>query len=106
MLESSRRVLIRSNGHAWCLAQDEGCGESGIYEKGRCGSCSSGLIDSRFIPIWMEAYRHHKELLAEAQAWGEGAVKRVTTDLKQAAKILSDLGINPDEEADGTTNQH
>ena len=106
VLESSRRVLIRSNGHAWCLAQDEGCGGSGIYEKGRCGSCSNGLIDSRFIPIWKEAYRHHKELLAEAQAWGEGAVKRVTTDLKQAAKILSDLGINPDEVADGQTNQH
>ena len=106
VLESSRRVLIRSNGHAWCLAQDEGCGGSGIYEKGRCGSCSSGLIDSRFIPIWKEAYRHHKELLAEAQAWGEGAVKRVTTDLKQAAKILMDLGINPDEVADGQTNQH
>ncbi|MEN9761376.1 MAG: hypothetical protein RI906_1202 [Pseudomonadota bacterium] len=106
VLESSRRVLIRSNGHAWCLAQDEGCGGSGIYEKGRCGSCRSGLIDSRFIPIWKEAYRHHKELLAEAQAWGEGAVKRVTTDLKQAAKILMDLGINPDEVADGQTNQH
>lgn len=24
--ETSRRVLMRSNGHAWCLAQDEGCG--------------------------------------------------------------------------------
>jgi site-specific recombinase XerD len=106
VLESSKRVLIQSNGHAWCLAQDEGCGGSGIYEKGRCGSCSSGLIDSRFIPIWKEAYRHHKVLLSEAQDWGEGAVKRVSADLKQAAKMLRDLGINPDEEGDGQTATH
>ena len=105
VLESSKRVLIRSNGHAWCLAQDEGCGGSGIYEKGRCGSCNSGLIDSRFIPIWKEAYRHHKKLLVEAQDWGDGAVNRVTTDLKQAAKILKDLGINPDEKDDDQTDE-
>lgn len=45
VLESSKRVLIRSNAHAWSLAQAEGCGGSGIYEKGRCGSRSNGLID-------------------------------------------------------------
>ncbi|NDD13139.1 MAG: site-specific integrase, partial [Betaproteobacteria bacterium] len=101
VMESSKRLLIRSNGHAWCLAQDEGCGGSGIYEKGNCGTCKNGLIDSRFIPIWQEAYRHQKELLAEAQAWGEGAVKRVSTDLAQAAKILKDMGIDPEAGEDG-----
>ena len=92
---------MRSNGHAWCLAQDEGCGGSGIYQKGRCGGCHNGLIDRRYIPIWQEAYRHHKELRADAEAWGPGAVKRVDEDLAQAARILTDLGIDPEEEADG-----
>lgn len=94
--ETSRRILMRSTGHSWCLAQDEGCGGSGIYEKGRCGGCRDGVIDSHFIPIWEEAYRHHKELLADAEQWGAGAIKRVSTDLEQAGKILRDLGINPE----------
>lgn len=87
---------MRSNGHAWCLAQDDGCGGSGIYAKGSCGGCRNGLVDRRFAPIWQEAYRHHAELLKDAQQWGPGAIKRVRADLEQAAKILHDLGINPE----------
>ena len=94
--ETSRRILMRSNGHAWCLAQDDGCGGSGIYAKGSCGGCRNGLVDRRFIPIWQEAYRHHTELLNDAKAWGPGAIKRVRADLEQAARILRDLGINPE----------
>lgn len=101
VMESSKRVLMRSNGHAWCLAQDEGCGGSGIYAKGSCGGCGNGLIDRRFVPIWQEAYRHHTELLKDAQAWGPGAIKRVSTDLEQAAKTLRDLGINPEGASNG-----
>ena len=93
LTETSRRINIRSTGHSWCLAQDEGCGGSGIYAKGTCGECGNGLIDSRFIPIWQEAYRHHKELRNEAAEMGPGVVKRVERDLAQAAKILQDLGV-------------
>lgn len=103
--EASRRVVMRSNGHAWCLAQDDGCGGSGIYAKGSCGSCRNGLVDRRFVPIWQEAYRHHTELLKDAQQWGPGAIKRVRADLEQAASILRDLGMNPegeDREQNGT----
>ncbi|MDH0344568.1 tyrosine-type recombinase/integrase [Chromobacterium haemolyticum] len=95
--ETSRRVNMRSTGHSWCLAQDEGCGGSGIYAKGSCSTCHSGLIDSRFVPVWQEAYRHHKELLEDAEALGLGAMKRVTEDLARAAKILTDLGLDPGE---------
>ena len=98
VMEASKRVLIRSTGHSWCLAQDDGCGGSGIYERGRCGSCRDGVIDNRFIKIWEEAYRHHNELLVDAQQWGAGALKRVRADLEQASKILRDLGINPEAE--------
>ena len=98
--DTSARVTIRSTGHSWCLAQDEGCGSSGIYAKGNCGGCGTGLIDGRFIPIWQEAYRHHKELRKEAAEMGPGVIKRVEKDLAQAAKILKDLGLDIDEEED------
>lgn len=104
VVETSRRILMRSNGHAWCLAQDQGCGGSGIYERGRCGGCHNGLIDRRFLPIWQEAYQHHKELRAEAETWGLGAAKRVEEDMKQAARILKDLGIDPEQGAGDAQN--
>lgn len=94
LTETSRRINIRSTGHSWCLAQDEGCGGSGIYAKGSCGGCHNGLIDRRFIPIWQEAYRHHKELRKDAEELGPGVVKRVEDDLARAAQILKDLGVN------------
>lgn len=94
--DTSHRVNMRSTGHSWCLAQDEGCGGSGIYAKGTCGECKNGIIDGRFIPIWQEAYRHHKELRKEAAEMGPGVVKRVERDLAQAAKILKDLGLDVD----------
>jgi integrase len=31
--ETAETVRIRSNGHAWCLAQDDGCGGAGLYER-------------------------------------------------------------------------
>lgn len=98
--DTSHRVNMRSTGHSWCLAQDEGCGGSGIYAKGTCGECKNGIIDGRFIPIWQEALRHHKELRKEAAGMGPGVVKRVERDLAHAAKILKDLGLNVDEKDD------
>lgn len=107
LIETSRRVNMRSTGHSWCLAQDEGCGGSGIYAKGACGDCRNGVIDRRFIPIWQEAYRHHKELRMDAQELGPGVVMRVERDLNQAAKILKDLGVEVDaEEGDGQIAPH
>jgi integrase len=98
--DTSHRVNMRSTGHSWCLAQGDGCGGSGLYAKGECGGCKSGIIDSRFIPIWQEAYRHHKELRKEAAELGPGVVKRVERDLAQAAKILKDLGLDVDAKDD------
>lgn len=31
--DTAQSVHIRSNGHAWCLAQDDGCGGAGLYER-------------------------------------------------------------------------
>lgn len=96
--ETADRITIRSTGHSWCLAQDEGCGGSGIYEKGRCGRCHNGLIDGHFKPFWQETYKHQKELLDEAQKLGPGAVKRVQRDLDEAAWVLNDMCVELTEE--------
>ncbi|WP_439892978.1 tyrosine-type recombinase/integrase (plasmid) [Ralstonia sp. 25C] len=106
LTEASMRVSIRSTGHSWCLAQDEGCGGSGIYEKGNCGDCGNGVIDRRFLPIWKEAYSHLQSLRTDAAQLGPGAVKRVERDLVQAAKILRDLGLEIDEDGKDATTAH
>ena len=98
LTETSQRVMMRSNGHAWCLSQDGGCGGSGVYEKRHCDSCGSGVVDKSFGPLWLEAYRHHKELLKDAQALGSGFEKRVKADLEREAKVLRELGLDPDAE--------
>ena len=95
LTETSQRVMMRSNGHAWCLSQDGGCGGSGVYEKRHCDSCGSGVVDKSFAPLWLEAYRHHKELLKDAQALGSGFEKRVKADLEREAKVLRELGLDP-----------
>ncbi|QIN67967.1 hypothetical protein SBC1_80140 (plasmid) [Caballeronia sp. SBC1] len=101
--ETSDRITIRSTSHAWCLAQDAGCGGSGIYEKGRCGTCRNGIIDGHFKPFWQETYRHQRELLEEAKKFGPGDVKRVQRDLEEAARVLNDLGVGlPGEEPNGS----
>ncbi|WP_028232610.1 tyrosine-type recombinase/integrase [Paraburkholderia mimosarum] len=101
--ETSERITIRSTGHAWCLAKDEGCGGSGIYEKRRCGTCRNGIIDGNFKPFWQETYRHHRELVEEASKFGPGDVKRVQRDLEEAARVLNDLGVElPGEELNGS----
>lgn len=95
--ETSNRLTLRSTGHAWCLAQDEGCGGAGLYERGRCGGCGNGLIDGTFKPVWQEIYRHQIELLDEVQDLGPGATERVHRDLKIARAVLKDLGVDVDE---------
>jgi hypothetical protein len=69
-----------------------------VYEKRHCDSCGSGVVDKSFGPLWLEAYRHHKELLKDAQALGSGFEKRVKADLEREAKVLRELGLDPDAE--------
>lgn len=72
--ETASRISIRSTGHAWCLAQDEGCGGAGLYERTRCADCSNGVIDETFKPVWQELYFHQRELLDDARELGPGAI--------------------------------
>lgn len=97
--QTAGAVNIRSTGHSFCLAQDDGCGGAGLYERTRCAGCSDGCIDSSQAEVWQEVHDHQRELLTEAIQWGPGAQQRVERDYKIAVKVLTELGMPPREAA-------
>ncbi|WP_436209335.1 tyrosine-type recombinase/integrase [Caballeronia sp. LjRoot31] len=99
--ETADWISIRSTGHSWCLAQDEGCGGQGLYEPTRCTSCNDAVIDSAFALAWSEIYAHQEELLTEANDLGAGAMCRVQRDLRKSREVLSDLGVKLYGDPDG-----
>lgn len=92
--ETSTRLSLRSTGHGWCLAQDDGCGGQGLYEKGLCVDCGNGVIDQSFKSVWQELYSHQSELLEEAEDLGPGAIERVQRDMSRAKRVLNALGAD------------
>jgi integrase len=89
--ETADWINIRSTGHSWCLAQDDGCGGAGLYEPGRCGSCNDSVIDSSQRIAWEAIHAHQLELQEEARELGQAAVQRVQRDLQRAADVLKQL---------------
>lgn len=88
-------VTIRSTGHAWCLAQDDGCGGAGLYEPTRCAGCADAVIDDGQRAVWQALQAHQTELLEEAAALGPATVARVARDLKRSEAVLRALGGQP-----------
>jgi hypothetical protein len=89
--EMSGKLNLYSTGHSWCLAQDEGCGGTGLYERARCIDCGNGVIDGTFKPVWQEIHDRQVELLGELEELGPGAAGRVRTELDGSSSVLEDL---------------
>ncbi len=96
--ETADMVNIRSTGHGWCLAQDEGCGGAGLYEPTRCVGCSDAVIDDTYQVVWQELHAHHLELVDEAKTLGPATVERVARDLRVTEAVLAGLGWTAQEE--------
>ena len=92
--EMSGKLNLYSTGHSWCLAQDEGCGGTGLYERARCIDCGNGVIDATFKPVWQEIHDRQVELLGELEELGPGAAGRVRTELDGSSSVLEDLAPN------------
>ena len=90
--ETARVVNIRSTGHAWCLAQEEGCGGAGLYEPTRCGGCVESVIDSSQRKVWVELRAHQLSLVNEARNLGPATTQRVNRDLRITEQVLRKLG--------------
>jgi site-specific recombinase XerD len=95
LAETMDAINIRSTGHSWCLAQDEGCGGAGLYEATRCGSCADAVIDGGHGPVWQAIRAHQLELLPEAVSLGPATVQRVQRDLQRTEDVLAQLGWVP-----------
>lgn len=82
---------IRSNGHAWCTADNDGC-VGNTLDRTRCGDCNNAVIDARHGPIYLRQNNDLKELL-HCQDIGEGGRQRIERDLKRCRDVLIQLGM-------------
>ena len=92
MLKSiSESTAIRSNGHAWCTADNDGC-VGNTLERTRCSGCDHSVIGRAHAPIYQRLYddlkglRHCKDI-------GEGGRQRVERDLNRCRDVLVQLGM-------------
>ena len=87
---------IRSNGHAWCTAEDNLC-VGNTLEKSRCGAgCNNAVVSRRHGEIYLALYDNLKELLNTPDI-GPGGKSRVMSDMIRYANILVKLGYDINE---------
>lgn len=95
MLKSiTESTSIRSNGHAWCTADDSGC-VGNTLERTRCGNCNNAVIERGHTAIYQRLYDDLKGLL-HCPDIGEGGRQRVERDLNRCRDVLAQLGMAPE----------
>lgn len=95
MLKSiAESTAIRSNGHAWCTADNDGC-IGNTLERTRCGNCNNAVIGSRHTAIYQRLYEELKGLL-HCPDIGDGGRQRVERDLTRCHNVLAQLGMPPE----------
>ncbi|MDR6453469.1 hypothetical protein [Variovorax paradoxus] len=93
-------TAIRSNGHAWCTADDQSCDGNDI-DPSRCGGngedgrgCDSAVIGRQHAPIYGKLYNELK-LLEDCDDIGEGGRMRIARDLERCRSVFITLGQDP-----------
>lgn len=95
MLKSiAESTAIRSNGHAWCTADNDGC-IGNTLERTRCGNCSAAVIGRRHSAIYKRLYDDLKGLL-HCPDIGESGRQRVERDLNRCIDVMAQLGMDPE----------
>ncbi|TPG93429.1 integrase [Pseudomonas caspiana] len=93
MLKSiAESTAIRSNGHAWCTADNGGC-VGNTFERTRCGNCNNAVIGRDHAAIYQRLYDDLKGLL-NCPDIGEGGRQRVERDLNRCRDVLVQLGMD------------
>lgn len=90
----SESTAIRSNGHAWCTADNNHC-IGNTFEKTRCSDCNNAVIDSSHLGIYRQLYNNLKDLL-DSKDIGENGRVRVLRDIKRYRDVLIQLGYDPE----------
>jgi hypothetical protein len=93
-------TAIRSNGHAWCTADDNLCDGNDVNPS-RCGGggeggrgCGSAVIGIQHTSIYVGLYNELK-VLENCGDIGEGGLARVRRDLDRCRSVLTTLGHDP-----------
>ncbi|WLG83687.1 integrase [Pseudomonas cucumis] len=95
MLKSiAESTAIRSNGHAWCTADNDNCVGNNL-QRTRCGDCNNAVIGRRHAPIYRGLYDDLKGLL-HCPDIGEGGHQRIHRDLNRCRDVLVQLGMDPE----------
>ena len=93
MLKSiAESTAIRSNGHAWCTADNDRCVGNSL-EPTRCGDCDNAVIGLGHARIYHHLYNNMNEL-QHCPDIGEGGRQRVERDLNRCRDVLGQLGIS------------
>ncbi|MBE0691426.1 MAG: integrase [Anaerolineae bacterium] len=94
----SESTAIRSNGHAWCTADDNLCVGNGGLESTRCANCNNAVIGRKHAPFYQGLYDHLKEAL-QCTDIGQTGVARVQRDIARCKEVLNVLGYAPMEKS-------
>ena len=89
---TSENVNIRSNGHAWCLSEQAGCGGEGLYDAVICSDCSDAVIDKDFVDVWQQIHLQGHELTRLA-AGDSHMISQAARSVAKSAKVLADLNV-------------
>lgn len=94
VLAIAHSTSIRSNGHAWCTADDNKCVGNDI-ERSRCGAgCENAVIGVEHAVIYQGLYDALGEVL-QSDDIGPGGIARVTRDMQRNRIVLMQLGHDP-----------
>jgi hypothetical protein len=89
---------IRSNGHAWCTADDNLCVGNDM-ERTRCTDCSNAVIGLQHAPLYRGLHEHLKEV-CKCDDIGKGGLGLVKRDMNRCRSLLVALGQDvPEAEA-------
>lgn len=88
---------IRSNGHAWCTADDRQC-VGNTLERTRCSDCNNAVIGRAHARIYQNLY-DDLMLLATREDIGSGGQARVQRDLERCRDVLKSLSYSPEGKA-------
>ena len=90
----SESTAIRSNGHAWCTADDDLCVGNGGLDRTRCTGCNNAVIGREHAHIYQGMYDQLNDVL-KCDDIGEGGLARVRRDLDRCRDVLTSLGYDP-----------
>lgn len=89
----SESTAIRSNGHAWCTADDNGC-IGNTFEPTRCDGCEHAVIGRSHTNFYQGLYDNLNDLL-DCRDIGDSGLAKVKRDLKRCREVFVQLGYDP-----------